>query len=76
MEHEILKRFGVLSTRPDGSSREVCLIRWGGGSAKLDIRRIKGDEVMRIKPSCTFTRKEAELLRNVLSDLDLEEIPE
>jgi hypothetical protein len=76
MECKILKRFGVLSTRPDGSSREVCLICWSAGSAKLDVRRIKDDAIMRIKPSSTFTRKEAELLRDILNRLDLTEIPE
>ena len=76
MEYEILKRLGVLSARPDGSDREVCLVRWGAGPVKLDVRRIKDGEIMRVRPSSTFTRKEAELFRNILNDLDLEEIPE
>jgi hypothetical protein len=76
MDYEILRRFGAISAYPNGSAREVALISWRGGPPKLDIRKFLGDEPERIRPSCTYTRKEAELLRNILNNLDLEDIPE
>jgi hypothetical protein len=76
VEHEVLKRLGVLSTISGGISREVCIVRWGFDRPKLDVRMFKDDEMLQRKPQSTFTRKEAELFRNILNGPGLEEIPE
>jgi hypothetical protein len=76
MVYKLIRRLGILSAKPDGSTREVCIIAWNDGPAKLDIKRISDGDLMRAAKSTTFTRKEAELLRNILNDLDLGEIPE
>jgi hypothetical protein len=78
MEYKIVKALGTLSAEPDGSRREVGLVSWDGGPVRLDIRTWRRGgwaapaKVGRVR----LTRKETELLRNILNDLDLEDIPE
>jgi hypothetical protein len=78
MNYERVKALGTLSTKPDGSRREVGIVSWNDRPAKLDIRTFKSDGTP--GPGnigkLTLTRKEAELLRNILSALNLEDIPE
>jgi hypothetical protein len=78
MECKIVKLLGTLSAKPDGSRREVGIVSWNGRSAKLDIRTwlADGRAAHKSTGALTLTRKEAELLRNILDALDLEDIPE
>jgi hypothetical protein len=76
VEHEVIKRLGALRAWPDGRTREVCIVAWGDGPPKLDVRIFKGDDMLRKKPQSSFSRKEAELLRNILNGFDLGELPE
>jgi hypothetical protein len=76
VEYEIVKMLGVLSARPGGATREVAIVGWNGKPPKLDIREYSEGKPLMKRPSGTFTRKETELLRDILNDLDPEEIPE
>jgi hypothetical protein len=75
---EIVKRFGTLSASKNGSRREVALVSWNGRPAKLDIRTwlADGRAARNGTGKLTLTRKEAELLRNILNALDFGDIPE
>ncbi|MDR1574106.1 MAG: hypothetical protein LBS24_07330 [Clostridiales Family XIII bacterium] len=76
MKHEVIKRLGAIRAFPDGKTREVCVVRWDDGPPVLDVRFFEGEDMVRIRPRSTFTRKEAELLRNILNGFDLGELPE
>jgi hypothetical protein len=80
VEYEIIKRLGVLSARHDPKlgvlTREVGIVSWLGNPPKLDIREYSEGRPVFVRKQVTFTRKETELLRDILNDLDPEEIPE
>jgi hypothetical protein len=78
MKHETVKHLGTLSVASKGSRREVGIVSWNDRPAKLDIRTwlSDGSAAHNDVGKLTLTRKEAELLRNILNALDLEDIPE
>lgn len=58
-----------------GWKRLVTVTQWGSGKFKLDIRDWNSD-MSKANKGMTFSRSEAEKLRNVLSILDLSIIDE
>ena len=74
---EIEEHFGVISSRDDGWSKELNLVRWNGAAAKYDIREWAPDH-SRMAKGLTFTAEELGELRRLLENLDLptEDLPD
>lgn len=66
---EILKEIGILSTGKSGWNREINIVRWNGGNAKLDIRDWAPDHEKAGK-GLTMTGEEVAVLKELLSDYD------
>ncbi|MDO5713841.1 MAG: PC4/YdbC family ssDNA-binding protein [Tissierellia bacterium] len=65
---EIVKRYGVLSERQNGWTKEVNFVSYGGRPPKLDIRDWDPDHE-KMSKGLTFTEEEAKLLRDILNDI-------
>lgn len=59
--YEIKAHLGVIKRMPSGWTKEVNVISWNGGPAKLDIREWSGDH-QHMSKGMTLYRNEAELL--------------
>ncbi len=72
IEPEILKNYGVLSTRKNGWTRELNLVSWSGDPEKYDLR--DWDPEHEHAGKCgTYTAEELRNLRDILNQMDLEE---
>ena len=66
---EIIKEIGILSTSKSGWNREVNLVSWNHGIAKLDIRDwAPGHE--KAGKGLSLTGEEVAVLKELLSDYD------
>jgi hypothetical protein len=63
---DILKAYGVLSEEKGGWKKELNLVSWNGRNPKLDIRDWSPDH-SKMGKGLTFTREEAEILREMLN---------
>ena len=71
MQRTVRAKLATLrENQKSGWKRLVTVTQWGGGKFKLDIRDWSSD-MTRSTKGMTFTRSEAEKLRNVLSIIDL-----
>ncbi|MBO4327594.1 MAG: hypothetical protein J5950_10015 [Clostridia bacterium] len=71
MQRTVRAKLATLRENPkSGWKRLVTVTQWGGGKFKLDVRDWSSD-MTRSTKGMTFTRSEAEKLRNVLSIIDL-----
>jgi hypothetical protein len=69
----ILKNIGELSTNRSGWKREINLVSWNGGRAKLDIRDWAPDH-SKMGKGISLTGEEVAILKELLSDYDPYEI--
>ena len=65
---EIVKKFGVLSRKQNGWTKEVNLVSYGERPPKLDIREWDPDHE-KMSKGLTFTEEEAKLLKEILQDI-------
>ena len=72
---ERVREFGVLSSSSSGWTKELNLVRWNDNTPKLDIREWSSDK-SRIGKGITLRKEEAVMLRDILNDIDFNEIPE
>jgi len=70
---EIIKEIGVLSTSKSGWNREVNLVSWNGGTAKLDIRDWAPDHSKAGK-GLSLNGEEVAVLKELLADYDPYEV--
>ena len=58
---EIMEHVGVIEARKDGWTKEVNIVAWNGGPAKIDIRDWSADHE-RMSRGITLTEEQAEKL--------------
>ena len=63
---DLLEHIGVLSMKDNGWTREVNIVSWNGGTAKVDIREWD-PEHKRMTKGVTLFEDEAETLTKVLA---------
>ena len=72
--YDIIKHIGVLAQNKSGWQREVNIIRWNEGKAKLDIRDWDPNHSKAGK-GISFSKEEVQVLKTLLdSDLDIDDI--
>ena len=72
IKFEIEEKLGVLSSRT-GWTKELNLVSWNNRKAKADIREWD-EEHQKMGKGITFSKAELIELREILNNLDLEEI--
>lgn len=70
---EVKKQFGELSTGRSGWNRELNLVSWNDNPAKLDIRDW-APEHDKMGKGISLNYEEAAILRELLNDLNLDEV--
>lgn len=74
IKFEITQSLGVLSQGSKGWQKEINLVSWNGRTPKIDIRDwAPGYE--RMGKGVTLTREELIQLKDILNQLDLDELP-
>jgi len=73
IKFEIKKMYGVIGEGTKGWKKEVNLVSWNDRKPKLDIRDWDENHE-RMGKGITLSREEAEALREVLQNLDLNDI--
>ena len=64
---DLMEHIGVLSMRDTGWTREVNIVSWNGGTAKVDIREWDPDH-KRMTKGVTLFEEEAETLARMLAE--------
>lgn len=67
IEFEIVKNLGILSSGKAGWNRELNIVRWNGGRAKLDIRDWS-PEHDKMGKGITLTGEEMEIILSIMED--------
>ncbi len=67
------KNVGTIAEGKGGWSLELNLVSWGGRPAKFDIRSWSPDH-QKMGKGATFTKEELIALKNLLNDIDIENI--
>lgn len=67
---KIEKEIGVLSKKPNGWTKELNLVSWGGREAKYDIRDWD-PEHSKVSKGTTLSNEEIAILKDLLSTLEL-----
>lgn len=65
--YEITKSLGQLSTSRSGWTREVNMVSWNKGKAKLDIRDWAPDH-SKMSKGISMTEEEVAILKEILSE--------
>ena len=65
--YDIIKRIGVIRTMPNGNNKEVNLVSWNGGPAKIDIRDWAPD-YERMSKGITLFEEDAKKLVDILTE--------
>ena len=73
--YEITERIAVLSTATTGWERQLNMISWNGREPKYDIRDWAPDG-SKMGKGISMTKEELCMLRGILEELDLGELPE
>lgn len=66
VRYDVVERIGVLSKRDNGWTREVNIVSWNNGAAKVDIREWDPDH-KRMTKGVTLFEEEAETLTRLLA---------
>ena len=66
---EVVKEIGILSTCKSGWNREVNIVRWNGGTAKIDIRDW-APEHEKAGKGISLSSEEVAVLKELLSEYD------
>lgn len=74
IKFEITRSLGVLSQGSKGWQKEINLVSWNERAPKIDIRDW-APEHERMGKGVTLTREELIQLRDILNQLDLDELP-
>ncbi len=72
IKYEIVKNIGTLATNKTGWTKEVNIIKWNDGKAKLDIRDW-GPDREKVGKGITLNSEEVAILKALLEDYDPEE---
>ena len=66
---EVTKEIEILSSTANGWSKQVNMVSWNGGEAKLDIRSWNEDR-SKMGKGITLNEEEVELLKGCLTEND------
>ncbi len=72
IKYEIVQNIGTLATNKTGWTKEVNIIKWNDGKAKLDIRDW-GPDREKVGKGITLNSEEVAILKALLEDYDPEE---
>ena len=75
IKSEIVKTIGVLAQNKGGWQRELNIVRWNEGKAKLDIRDW-GPDHGKVGKGISLNREEVAILKELLSEYDLDAFEE
>lgn len=67
IKYEIVKNIGVLSTNKSGWNREINVVRWNEGKAKVDIRDW-GPDHEKVGKGISLNAEEVAVLKALLED--------
>ncbi|MBR6960801.1 MAG: hypothetical protein IKH76_10020 [Clostridiales bacterium] len=70
---EVVKSIGVIAQNRSGWQREVNIIKWNEGKAKLDIRDW-GPDHEKVGKGISLTKEEVAILKTLLEDINLDDI--
>ena len=73
IKFEIVKSIGVIAQNRSGWQREVNIIKWNEGKAKLDIRDW-GPDHEKVGKGISLTKEEVAILKTLLEDINLDDI--
>lgn len=73
IKFEIVKQIGVIASNKSGWNRELNIVKWNDGKAKLDIRDW-GPDHSKTGKGITLGREEVEMLKALLEDADTSDI--
>ena len=71
--HDVVKSIGIIAQNKSGWQREVNIIKWNEGKAKLDIRDW-GPDHSKVGKGISLTKEEVAILKSLLEDIDLDDI--
>ncbi len=74
IKYEITRSLGILSEGTRGWQKEINLVSWNERAPKIDIRDW-APEHEKMGKGVTLNREELIQLRDILNQLDLEELP-
>lgn len=69
IKSEIVESVGILSTNKSGWNREVNIVKWNEGKAKLDIRDW-GPDHEKVGKGISLSSEEVAVLKELLEDYD------
>ncbi|MCQ2533389.1 MAG: PC4/YdbC family ssDNA-binding protein [Clostridia bacterium] len=69
IKSEIVKTIGTLASNKTGWNREVNIVKWNDGKAKLDIRDW-GPNHERVGKGISLSSEEVAVLKELLADYD------
>lgn len=75
IKFEIVKHIGVLSSGRSGWNKEVNIVKWNDGKAKLDIRDW-GPDHEKVGKGITLGSEDVAILKELLEEYDPYEIEE
>lgn len=73
IKFDIIKNIGVLSEGAKGWKREVNIISWNGRRAKTDIRDWD-EKHEKMGKGVTLSKEELKELKNLLNQIDIDEL--
>ena len=68
IKYDIVENLGVLSTNAKGWTKELNLVSWNDRDPKYDLRDWNEDHT-RMSKGITFTKEEAEVLKEILKEI-------
>ncbi|MBO4243121.1 MAG: hypothetical protein II718_02765 [Clostridiales bacterium] len=75
IKYEIVKPLGILATNKSGWNREINIVKWNEGKAKVDIRDW-GPDHEKVGKGISLSAEEIAILKELLADYDPYEIEE
>lgn len=72
-KYEVTKEVGVLSSSKSGWRRELNMVSWNDAKAKLDIRDW-APEHAKMSKGVSLSHEEAAILREILNEINLDEL--
>lgn len=73
IKFDIIKNIGVLSEGAKGWKREVNVISWNDRKPKIDIRDWD-EEHLKMRKGITISKEELNKLKEILSEINVEEL--
>lgn len=67
IKYEIVKNIGILATNKSGWNREINVVKWNDGKAKIDIRDW-GPDHEKVGKGISLNNEEVAVLKELLED--------